>query len=73
LKKLPVVFSRRAETELDRIEDFIAADNPEAATTVRREIAVQAIRLGGFPDIGWALKDPKRTQRSVALAGHQIP
>jgi plasmid stabilization system protein ParE len=67
LKKLATVFSRRAESELDRIEAFIAVDNPDAAARVRKEIVSQAIRLGENPEIGWPIKGPKRRHKDVRL------
>jgi len=67
LKKLATVFSRRAESELDRIEAFIAVDNPDAAARVLKEIVSQAIRLGQNPEMGWPIKNPKRRHKNVRL------
>ena len=67
MKKFAVVFSRRAESELDRIEAFIAVDNPDAAARVRKEIVSQAIRLGENPEMGWPIKNPKRRHKNVRL------
>ena len=67
MKKFATVFSRRAESDLDRIEAFIAVDHPAAATRVRKEIVSQAIRLGENPEMGWPIKTPKRRQRNVRL------
>jgi len=67
LKKFAVVFSRRAESELDRIEAFIAVENPGAAARVRKEIVAQSIRLGENPEMGWPIKNPTRRHRNVRL------
>lgn len=67
MKKLATVFSRRAESELDRIEAFIAVDDPDAAARVRKEIVSQAIRLGEHPQMGWPIKNSKRRHRDVRL------
>jgi toxin ParE1/3/4 len=67
LKKVVAVFSRRAESELDRIEAFIAVDNPDAAARVRKEIVSQAIRLGENPEMGWPIKNPNRRHINVRL------
>ncbi len=67
MKKVAVVFSRRAESELDRIEEFIAVNDPDAAVRVRREIVAQAIRLGKNPEMGWPIKSPTRRHRNVRL------
>jgi len=67
LKKFAVVFSRRAESELDRIEAFIAVENPGAAARVRKEIVAQSIRLGENPEMGWPIKNPKRRHKNVRL------
>ena len=67
MKNFGVVFSRRAEADLDRIEAFIAVDNLDAAAKVRKEIVAQAIRLGENPEIGWPIKNPKRQHRTVRL------
>jgi plasmid stabilization system protein ParE len=66
LKKF-TVFSRRAESELDRIEAFIAVDNPDASARVRKEIVLQAIALAENPEMGWPIKHPKRRHRNVRL------
>jgi len=67
LKKFAAVFSRRAESDLDRIEAFIAVDNPDAAARVRKEIVSQAIRLGENPEMGQPIKNPKRRHKNVRL------
>ncbi len=67
MKKFAVVFSTRAESELDRIEAFISVKNPEAAARVRKEIVAQSIRLGENPEMGWPIKNPTRRHRNVRL------
>lgn len=67
MKNFVTVFSRRAESELDRIEAFIAVDNPDAAARVRKEIVLQAIRLGENSEMGWRIKNPKRRHANVRL------
>jgi len=67
LKSCGVVFSRRAECDLDRIEAFIAVDDPDAAGRVRKEIVAQAMRLGENPEMGWTIRNPKRRHRNVRL------
>ena len=66
MKRL-TVFSRRAESELDRIEAFIAVDNPDASARVRKEIVSQAISLRENPDMGWPIKQPKTQHRNARL------
>ena len=45
----PVVFSPRAERDLEMIADHIAADNPARALTFVRELRVHCVNLGAFP------------------------
>ena len=67
MKKVVTVFSRRAESDLDRIEAFIAVDNADAAARVRKEIVSQALYLGENPEMGWPIKNPTRRHRDVRL------
>jgi toxin ParE1/3/4 len=67
VKKSSVVFSRRAVSDLDRIEAFISADNPNAAARLRAEIVTQSILLGEHPELGWLIRNPKRQHRNVRL------
>ena len=62
-----MVFSRRAESQLDRIEAVIALNNSDAAARVRKEIVAQAFRLGEYPEMGCAIKNPKRRHKNVRL------
>jgi plasmid stabilization system protein ParE len=43
---------RQARSDLFAIHDFIASNNPQAPERVSREIAVAALRLKAFPQIG---------------------
>lgn len=62
MKELPVFFTGPAEEDLDQIEGYIAAHNPEAAARVRAAIVRQSIELGKTPEKGMALKDPRSEQ-----------
>lgn len=44
-----VVITREAETDLERIGDYIAADNPLRAQTFVRELVERCLNLGEMP------------------------
>ena len=48
----PVVLNPVAVSDLDEITDYIAADNPQAASEVRRAFIETAEMLGSFPSLG---------------------
>ncbi len=48
----PVVLNPVAVADLDEITDYVAADNPQAASEVRRAIIETAEMLGNFPSLG---------------------
>lgn len=48
-----VVFSRRAECDLEEIADYIAADNPRRALTFVRELRTHCARIADAP-LAWA-------------------
>jgi toxin ParE1/3/4 len=45
----PVVFSRKAEQDLEDIADYIAADNPRRAASFVRELRERCLALGTLP------------------------
>jgi len=45
----PVVFSRKAEQDLEDIADYIAADNPRRAVSFVRELRERCFALGTLP------------------------
>jgi len=45
----PVVFSRKAEQDLEDIADYIAADNPRRATSFVRELRERCFDLETLP------------------------
>ncbi|MEX6506685.1 type II toxin-antitoxin system RelE/ParE family toxin [Jiella sp. M17.18] len=47
-----VLWTRPALADLDRIQDFIAADNPRAAYRLTQRLVDQAARLSQTPMIG---------------------
>jgi toxin ParE1/3/4 len=47
-----VVFSPRAEADLEAIGDYVAMDNPEAATRLVRSLRERCLSLSEFPDRG---------------------
>ena len=59
MKPLPVFFTGLAEDDLDQIEGYIAAHNPDAAARVGAAIVRQSILLGKTPEKGMVLKDPR--------------
>ncbi len=48
----PARFSPRAERDLDEIQNYIAADNPDAAAKVRKTILATADFLAQHPAVG---------------------
>jgi plasmid stabilization system protein ParE len=62
MKALPVFFTGPAEDDLDQVERFIAADNPDAAARGRAAIVRESIQLGKMPERGMALRDPRSEQ-----------
>jgi plasmid stabilization system protein ParE len=52
------------ETWLRDIHDYIAADNPDAATKVIEGIYNKAQTLGQFPEIGYIHRGPLITKSS---------
>jgi len=49
-KKLPIRWDRLAKMHLDEIHDFIAAESPDAAKKVKKEIVNLAKSLELFPE-----------------------
>jgi toxin ParE1/3/4 len=47
---MKVRLTRQAETDLERIGDFIAQDNPQRALTFISELREKCLTLAGFPD-----------------------
>ncbi len=45
----PVVFSSKAEQDLEDIADYIAADNPRRAASFVRELRERCLALGTLP------------------------
>ena len=45
----PVVFSRKAEQDLEDIADYIAADDPRRAASFVRELRERCFALGTLP------------------------
>jgi plasmid stabilization system protein ParE len=64
MKELVVFLTGPAEDDLDQIEVYIAAHNPDAAARVRAAIVRQSIQLGKTPQKGMALKDPRNEQEN---------
>ncbi len=46
----PVVFSRKAEQDLEDIADYIAADNPRRAASFVRELRERCSTFGTLPE-----------------------
>lgn len=47
---IPVVFSRKAEDDLEAIADYIAQDNPARTLSFLPELRKQWVNLGHFPN-----------------------
>jgi toxin ParE1/3/4 len=47
---IPVIFSRKAEDDLEAIADYIAQDNPTRALSFLQELRKQCANLGLFPN-----------------------
>lgn len=50
---MTVVWSREAERALDRIFDYVLADDPGAAERLRDRIEARVLDLKSFPRLGW--------------------
>lgn len=46
----PVLFSRKAEDDLEAIADYIAQDNPVRAVSFVKELRKQCVAIGQFPN-----------------------
>ena len=59
-----------AQTWLKDIHDYIAADNPAAATRVVEGIYAKAQLLRDFPDIGYRYRQVEEGEIRILLYGH---
>lgn len=69
---MQIVFSRRAENDLEEIGDYIAQDNPRRALSFVRELRVHCQRIANAP-----LSHPARPElgagiRSVSYGNYVI-
>jgi toxin ParE1/3/4 len=47
---IPVVFSRKAEDDLEAVADYIAQDNPVRALSFVQELRKHCMTIGQFPN-----------------------
>ena len=67
MPKCEVVVTEVAQDDLIEIIEYIANDNPTAATNLADEIEKNILGLGDFPDMG---ATPKK--RRLAMKGYRI-
>jgi toxin ParE1/3/4 len=67
-----VVWDRDAERDLDALWDFIAGDNPTAASGVLRRIFSTCELLASQPLMGEARPDLGRDLRSLSVGSYVI-
>ncbi len=65
-----VVWTFEARNWLRDVHDFIARDNPDAASSVVNGILECAGRLGSFPESGARIEIPGATCLRMVLYGH---
>lgn len=70
---LPVVLSRRAEADLDRLEAFIAAESPGRAERAITHLRQGTNRLARFPGLGVSLgKGTRQLYVSYGKSGYVV-
>ena len=62
---MKLIFSRKADSDLEDIQLFIQQDNPMAAIKFTEAAIKQIGDLKTFPDIGHPVKDLKNVRRLV--------
>jgi len=63
-------WTHEAHTWLRDIFDYIAADNPQAATRIVEGIHTQAQVLLSFPDVGYHYRQVEEGEIRILLYGH---
>jgi toxin ParE1/3/4 len=64
---IPVLWSRRAERDLQAIRSYIAQHNPQAAEGVARRIRDVVLRLSEHPELG--ARVPNAGVRRIVVSG----
>ncbi|MEK7746947.1 MAG: type II toxin-antitoxin system RelE/ParE family toxin, partial [Elusimicrobiota bacterium] len=67
MKKLPVVYLRRAQSDLIDAASYIARDSPAEARKWLEQIDASLGRLASFPRSGSPVKEPR-----LALLGYRV-
>ena len=70
---MKVIWTRKALSRLEEIEDYIAADSPTRSISFVSELLDQADTLAEFPESGRAVpEDEKQLRRELIYEGYRI-
>jgi toxin ParE1/3/4 len=69
---MKIIWTQSAVRDLGGIREYIAEDNPRAASTVAAHIAVAANSLRATPELGRALEGPEVRQLVIPRVPYRL-